>query len=98
MQYGLAEEHLTGIKEILKRSQRVRQAVLFGSRAKGTSRPGSDIDIALQGKELNLQDLLAISNDLDELWLPYRIDLTIYDRLTDPNLIDHINRIGKPLL
>ena len=85
------------IKNVLKQYPQVEQAILFGSRAKGTSKPGSDIDLTLKGKEIDLRVLNRISQDLDDLLLPYTIDMTIYQRITDQDILDHIHRVGKIL-
>ena len=65
-----------------------------GSRAKGTYRPGSDIDLTLKGAGLNLKILNRISNELDELLLPYSFDVSIYSQIENRDLIDHIQRVG----
>lgn len=75
----------------------IREALIFGSRAKGNFRPGSDIDLALKGVGLTLKDILRLTAALDELDLPYHIDLVIYDRITEPDLKDHIDRLGIDL-
>ena len=70
---------------------------MYGSRAKGTSKPGSDIDLTLKGRELDLHVLNRISRDLDDLLLPYNIDLSIYHRIKDQDVLDHIHRVGKEI-
>ena len=55
----------------------VEEAILYGSRAKGNFKPGSDIDIVLRGEKLNLHVLNKISLDLDDLFLPYTFDISI---------------------
>ena len=72
----------------------IQQAVLYGSRAKGTHTPGSDIDLVLKGESLTLEDLLRLRVDLDKLNLPYTIDLSIYNQIQEPDLLDHIHRVG----
>lgn len=56
----------------------VESAVLYGSRAKGTHRVGSDIDLTLMGASLTHDDLNQIAAALDDLLLPYTIDLSIF--------------------
>ena len=75
----------------------MRRAVVYGSRAKGNPRPGSDIDLALFGEGLTASDLLAIDGALDALDLPYRIDLSLHADIEDPALRSHIERIGRVL-
>lgn len=98
MPYGLIDNDLARIVDVLAMNGRVEQAILFGSRAKGTHKPGSDVDIALKGSGLTLNDLLALSVALDELWIPLRFDLLLYDRIDEPALLDHIDRVGKNLM
>ncbi|MCF8104039.1 MAG: nucleotidyltransferase domain-containing protein, partial [Desulfohalobiaceae bacterium] len=76
MPFGLSEEAVDKIQTILARYEQVKQAILYGSRAKGTFKPGSDIDLTLKGEDLDLHVLNSISHDLDELLLPYTIDVS----------------------
>ncbi|RCR70580.1 nucleotidyltransferase family protein [Larkinella punicea] len=98
MTYGLSDIHLKAITDVLAGNNRIEQVILFGSRAKGTHRPGSDVDMALKGRDLTHNDLVDVSNALDELWLPIRFDLILYDRVKEPALLDQINQFGKDLL
>ena len=75
----------------------VEKAVLYGSRAMGTYRPGSDIDLTLCGDELNHTLLTQINNELDDLLLPYQIDLSLMASLSHPALLNHISRVGVVL-
>jgi len=67
---------------------------LYGSRAKGNYKPGSDIDLTLKGIGLDLKLINKISIELDDLLLPYTFDLSIYNAIDDPALIEHIERVG----
>lgn len=78
---GLLEEDVHSIREVLRHPPRISEAILYGSRAKGTHRPGSDIDLTLKGNELSHHDLLDIELALDDLLLPYKIDLSLYHQL-----------------
>ena len=95
MQYGLKKETVKKINIIFVKYKEVEEATLYGSRAKGNYKPGSDVDLTLKGKQLNLKLLNKISLDLDDLLLPYAFDLSIYHHITAPDLIDHIKRVGK---
>ena len=95
MQYGLKKETLKKINSIFAGYEEVEEVVLYGSRAKGNYKPGSDVDLTLKGKKLNLKLLNKISLDLDDLLLPYTFDLSIYNHITHTDLIEHIERIGK---
>ena len=93
-QYGIPESDLDALLSELKKNSKINEIILFGSRAKGTYRNGSDIDIALKGRKLKLNDILDATLDIDKLLLPYKLDLIIYTRINEPALIEHINRVG----
>ncbi|HYW95316.1 MAG TPA: nucleotidyltransferase domain-containing protein [Bacteroidales bacterium] len=92
--YGLKEVDLESFVSILKSNQQIDKAWLFGSRAKGNNDPGSDIDIAIKGPRLNLDDILKAKMKFENLMLPYKLDLVIYDRIQDEDLRSHIDRVG----
>jgi predicted nucleotidyltransferase len=75
----------------------VEKAVIYGSRAKGNFKPSSDIDIALKGNGLNLRLLSRIILKLDDLLLPYKFDLSIYNHIANAELLAHIDRVGQTL-
>ena len=95
--YGIPESDLDALLSELKKNSEINEIILFGSRAKGTFRNGSDIDIALKGRNLKLNDILDAISVVDKLLLPYKLDLVIYTRIEEPALIEHINRVGKIL-
>lgn len=97
MPFGLSIETTEKICGILARHQSVEKAVLFGSRAKGTYKIGSDIDVSLHGDTITLSELGEIEFELDDLLLPYTIDLLIFDRIDHSQLREHIERAGKIL-
>jgi predicted nucleotidyltransferase len=94
MNHGLSEKTVERIRGVLARFPEVEKAVLYGSRAKGTQRPGSDIDLTLCGNNLGHMHLARIDEALDDLLLPYQIDLSEMTSLTNPVLLDHIRRVG----
>ncbi|PLX01165.1 MAG: hypothetical protein C0594_14055 [Marinilabiliales bacterium] len=93
-EYGLLVEDLELIISILEKNDRIKEIVLFGSRAKGNYSDGSDIDLALKGDNLELRDLTNVKIDLDGLLIPNKIDLVIFNRITEKALIEHIQRVG----
>jgi predicted nucleotidyltransferase len=95
--YGLTDKQLAQIQYVLARTPRLERAILFGSRAKGTNHPGSDVDLALFGESFALRDRFRLDNDLDDLNLPFTFDLVPYDQLIDIALRDHIDRVGVTL-
>ncbi len=95
MEYGLSGEVVKKIAGVFAKHTNIDEIVLYGSRAKGNYRPGSDIDLTLKGRGINLKQLNAISNDLDDLLLPYTFDLSIFHHIANRDLLDHIERVGK---
>ena len=93
-EYGLSAETLKGIRQVFQNFREIEEAVLYGSRAMGNYRTGSDIDITFKGKELDLHSLNRISLEMDKLMLPYICDLSIYHNINSKELIDHIRRRG----
>ncbi len=94
MKFGLKENTVQKIQHVFSVFPEVDEAVLYGSRAKGNYKPGSDVDLTLKGKDINLSVLNKISLQLDDLLLPYTFDLSIYRHIDNSDLIDHIKRIG----
>jgi uncharacterized protein len=93
--FGLLESDLTSIVEVISSLHQVDQAFIFGSRAKGNFRPGSDVDLALKGKNLDFETVSKISYILnEETLMPYKFDVVNYHSIQEPELIDHIDRVG----
>ena len=92
--FGLPESTLACVRRILAANPNVEKAILYGSRAKGTYRSGSDIDLTLLGAKLVYQDLADIAGQLEESPIPYLVDLSLFAHIDNPNLIEHINRVG----
>lgn len=80
----------------LRRHPEVTSVKLFGSRAKGTNTPQSDIDLAVWG-DVDAIRAEAIAAALDELPLPYRFDVTPYALIKQTALREHIDRVGVRL-
>lgn len=92
MKYGLEDAMLESICSALARFPNLERAVLCGSRAKGTYKPMSDIDIALFGNKLNDSDLTRIKEAAANLGLPYEFDIFICKKPVDSELEQHIKR------
>lgn len=91
---GLKSEDLDLIISILKEEVDISEVIVYGSRAKGNYKNGSDIDITLKGENLNSKKLFYLEDKLDDLLLPYKFDISIYKNIDNKDLIDHIDRIG----
>ena len=96
MNHGLSAATVEEIREVLARFPEVEKAVLYGSRAKGNFRLGSDVDLTLLGPCLTLKIVGRIQDELEDGLLPYRFDISILDQITQEDLIDHIRRVGVP--
>lgn len=94
---GLSDAQISRIISVIESYPGIRQAVLFGSRAMGSHRYGSDIDIALDADNLPIEDLLHLHTLIDDLNLPFIVDLVHIQRINNEDLIDHIHRVGKVL-
>jgi predicted nucleotidyltransferase len=93
---GLTSQELDLLAQVFRRHPEVTSAKLFGSRAKGTHRPGSDVDLAVWG-DVDATRAEDIAADLDELPLPYRFEVQPFDLIKLPTLCDHIQRFGIPV-
>jgi type I restriction enzyme S subunit len=93
--YGLKQETIDKIQIILASHDEVEKAILYGSRAKGNYKPSSDVDLTLVGKSLNFDIVSKISAEIDDLLLPYIFDISVFHQISNPDLIEHINRVGK---
>ncbi len=95
MKFGLKENTIKKINQVFAAHPNVKQAIIYGSRAKGNFQHNSDIDITLKGEKISLDVLNQISLEIDDLLLPYMIDLSIFAHIKNQHLIDHILRVGK---
>jgi len=94
MNHGLSECTVARIRGVFARFPAIESAILYGSRAKGNFKPGSDIDLALCGTGLDADTHARIADALDELLLPYTIDLALYADIDHAPLREHIDRVG----
>lgn len=95
LHFGLKETVIQKICSVLNHYPQVDKAILYGSRAKGNYKNGSDIDLTLRGNtDLTLNVLYKIMDELDDLLLPYTIDLSIFNNIGDPDVVKHIQRVG----
>jgi len=96
--YGLSHDVIKTITEACMQCPEVEKVMLYGSRAKGNYRNGSDIDITLMGEQLTLENSVYRLMDLfDESDLPYSFDISIFKHIDNPKLVEHIERVGKVL-
>jgi predicted nucleotidyltransferase len=93
--FGLSESDLAILCRALRMEPAVEKALIFGSRAKGNYRHGSDVDLALVGAHLTSRHVARISAYLnEETALPYRFDVLDYNSIREPALVTNIDRVG----
>jgi predicted nucleotidyltransferase len=93
--FGLKKQVIQQIRGVFSQFPSVKGVIIYGSRALETYRHNSDIDLTLVGEEITFTELLKIENELDDLLLPYQIDLSIFEKIDNTELVDHIIRVGK---
>jgi uncharacterized protein len=94
---GLPQEATERILALLAEHSSIQRVVLYGSRALERQRSGSDIDICLEAPEMGLAELLVLGAQLDDLLLPWQIDLQLRHLIRHSELLGHIDRAGITL-
>lgn len=94
MKFGLKEEVIDKINSVFAKYPQVEEAVLYGSRAKGNFKTGSDLDLVLKGDQLNPNVVNKIHLEIDDLLLPYSFDISALNQISNPDLLYHIKRRG----
>ncbi len=94
--FGLNERERSLLAGVFRSHPEIQEVRVFGSRAKGNNEPNSDIDLALWGT-VDSRLLARVMGELDELPLPYTFDVVIYDHVDNPDLKEHIDRVGNSL-
>ncbi len=94
-EFGLPQRTLDEMRAIFAKYSAVKKVVIYGSRAMGNYREGSDIDLTLYGDTLTHSDLVNIAGELDESSIPYLVDLSIFNELDHAELRKHIERVGQ---
>ena len=95
MSFGLPEKLINAFNEIFASYSEIEKVIIYGSRAKGNFRNGSDIDLTLVGENITEDIKSRVWLDLDELNSPYLIDISVLHSLKSESLLEHIQRIGK---
>ena len=95
MEFGLSETICATVRRILDQHPEVEKALIYGSRAKGNYKNGSDIDLTLLGDALDYRVLSAVAGSLDDSDIPYTVDLSILEQIENLSLREHIERVGK---
>lgn len=98
MKFGLTEKTYDLLIKTLKSYNEIEKACIFGSRAMGNYKKGSDIDICIYGKSVNEKIISKLNIELNEnLPIPYYFDIVYYDSIENNDLKRHIDEQGKIL-
>ena len=95
MNFGLDENTINKINSVFENHSEIEEVFIYGSRAKGNFRNGSDTDITLKGKTIPSKILSRLKQEIDELNTPYMFDISIFETLESSELINHINKVGR---
>jgi len=93
--FGLSNTSINQLNNIFSQYPDVEKVIIYGSRAKGNYKNGSDIDLTLLGNNINIDILNSIYTAVDDILLPYTVDLSIYQHIDNMALIQHIENLGK---
>ncbi len=96
MNYGLDEATISKINSVFAAHPKITKVLIYGSRAKGSYKNGSDIDLSVIADGLSTEELNKIKIEIDDLMLSYSVDLSDYNAISSDELKEHIDRVGKP--
>jgi predicted nucleotidyltransferase len=93
-EFGLSERDMKVFQDIFRQYPEITKVQIFGSRAKGNFKTGSDVDLAVMNEGVDTRTLLNVRGAFEESSLPYKVDLVYPITLKHTELKDHITRIG----
>lgn len=94
MKFGLKKTIIHSINAVFSQYEKIDKVFIYGSRAKGNFKNGSDIDLTIIGN-LTFSEQMQLENQLDDLLLPYKVDLSQLHQISNDKLLEHIQRIGQ---
>jgi len=95
MKFGLSDQVIKELQDVFRHYANIEKVLIFGSRSKGNYRTGSDIDLAIIGKNLDYDQLLDVQCEIEDLGLLYSIDLLDYEKKKGTPIGEHIDRVGQ---
>lgn len=95
MKFGLSDSVIGELQDVFRRHANISKVLIFGSRAKGNYREGSDIDLVAIGNDLDYSQLIKILTEIDNLDLLYSVDLLDYNKTINTSIGEHIDSIGQ---
>ncbi len=94
--FGLIDRDIKYINMALRNFLQIDKAIIFGSRAMGNYKKGSDVDIAIVGENIDNKTILSLNDYLNEVYpIPYFFDIVHYNSILNENLKNHIDKEGK---
>jgi predicted nucleotidyltransferase len=94
MNFGLSDRYINLIHNIISKYSEIQEAIIFGSRADGTNRESSDIDIAIKCEKNDFRIKGSLMSDFEESCLPYFVDVVAYNCTPNEKLKSHIDMYG----
>ncbi len=95
MKFGLDQTTIDNINSVFRKYAEIEEVIIYGSRAKGNYKAGSDIDITIKGEKVTDSTRSNVSMDIDDLNTPYLFDISLHQTLNSPTLMAHIDRVGQ---
>lgn len=95
MKFGLSDTIIKELQDVFRRHANIKKVLIFGSRSKGNFRAGSDIDLALIGRDIDYRQILDIQTEIDDLGMLYSIDILNYETKVGTPIGDYIDRDGQ---
>lgn len=93
--FGLSSQTISLLLSAFSKFPAIEKVKIFGSRAMGSYKPGSDIDLAIFAKPFSYNDLLDVELAIEDLELLYKVDLIDYSKIDHKELKEHIDKVGK---
>ncbi len=95
--FGLPAYAITGLHDIFKKHPAIERVTLYGSRAKGNFRNNSDIDLIITAPDMAWGEFNQLGIEIDDLLLPWKVDLALLHYVDNRDLLDHVSRVGVPV-
>ncbi len=95
VEFGLPDLHILSLRKIFAQHPEIQKVVLYGSRAMGNFKNSSDIDLSVVAPTWKLENLLRLENEIDDLMMPYKVDISLLHFIDHPDLLEHIRDKGR---
>lgn len=95
LMFGLSDAVIGDLRGVFAKYPEIERVLIFGSRAKGTFKDGSDIDLAVVAPAMSDQRFTQLWGEIDDLQLVFKVDVVHFDRLAQPALREEIMANGQ---